>query len=234
MLSALYAPVLMLIQSRHVFEVFMGRDSGWKPQRRDSGGTTWSDAWHFHKRHMLLACVTAVILYFLSPPLLAWVSPALLGLFLSVPLSRASGSESLGRALSRIALLRTPEEVRAARPGRAPRGADRRGARRCPEDGLRYLARNRDARLAHIARQSAAAGGSARPAGSATPSRREQKLIDARSLDEALEWLTPRRAGRGGRPMHACSTSSRCCRMRSDPLHRSKGHPSMIAPTSRY
>jgi len=57
-LSALYAPILMLIQSRHVFEVFMGRDSGWKPQRRDSGGTTWSDAWHYHKRHMFLSCAT--------------------------------------------------------------------------------------------------------------------------------------------------------------------------------
>ena len=28
MLSALYAPILMIIQCRHVFEVFMGRDSG--------------------------------------------------------------------------------------------------------------------------------------------------------------------------------------------------------------
>ena len=84
----------MLVQSRHVFEVFMGRDSGWKPQRRDSGGTSWSDAWHFHKRHMLLSCITAVIVFFLSPSLLAWVSPALLGLFLAVPLSRASGSDA--------------------------------------------------------------------------------------------------------------------------------------------
>jgi membrane glycosyltransferase len=98
-LSALYAPVLMLIQSRHVFEVFMGRDSGWKPQRRDSGGTSWSDAWHYHKRQMFLSCIAAVIVWFLSPPLLAWLSPALLGLFLAVPLSHASGSRSLGRIL---------------------------------------------------------------------------------------------------------------------------------------
>src|SRR3984893_4495973 len=98
-LSALYAPILMVVQCRHVFEVFLGRDSGWKPQRRDGGGTTWSDAWHFHKRHMFLSCATAVIVWFLSPPLVAWLSPALLGLFLSVPLSRASGSESLGRIL---------------------------------------------------------------------------------------------------------------------------------------
>ena len=87
---------MMLLQSRHVFEVFLGRDSGWNPQRRDGGGTSWGDAWHFHKRDMLLAAMTGVIFWFLSPSLLAWVSPALLGLLLAVPLSRASGSEWLG------------------------------------------------------------------------------------------------------------------------------------------
>jgi membrane glycosyltransferase len=187
-LSALYAPVLMLVQSRHVFEVFMGRDSGWKPQRRDGGGTSWSDAWHYHNRHMILSCLTAAIVWFLSPPLLAWLSPALLGLFLSVPLSRASGSEQLGRVLSRFALLRTPDEFET--PGLVVR-------RRqlvslgdpLPEDGLRHLARNREARLAHIN------GNLARPVdprGQPDPHvlTAEQKLKDARSLEEALRWLT--------------------------------------------
>jgi len=188
-LSALYAPILMLVQSRHVFEVFMGRDSGWKPQRRDGGSTSWSDAWHFHKRHMLLSSMTAAIIYFLSPTLLAWVSPALLGLLLAVPLSRASGSESLGLALSRIALLRTPEEVE--RPAlMARRNELIASAQELPEDGLRYLARNREARLAQID------GNLARPAdprGRPDPNAltAEQKLIDARSLEEVLGWLTP-------------------------------------------
>jgi membrane glycosyltransferase len=187
-LSALYAPILMLIQSRHVFEVFMGRDSGWKPQRR-GGSTTWADAWHYHKRHMLASCVTAVIVWFLSPPLLAWLSPALLGLFLAVPLSRASGSESLGRILSRLALLRTPEEVETP-PLVARRRELLRQASPPPEDGLRHLARNREARLTHIN------GNLARPAdprGHPDPFAftAEQKLKDARSLEEALAWLTP-------------------------------------------
>jgi membrane glycosyltransferase len=188
-LSALYAPVLMLIQCRHVFEVFMGRDSGWKPQRRDSVGTSWSDAWHYHKRHMLLSCVTAIIVWFLSPPLLAWLSPALLGLFLAVPLSRASGSVSLGRVLSRFALLRTPDE--AAMPVLVARRQDLvRRANPLPEDGLRHLARNREGRLTHIG------GNLARPAdprGQPDPHAftAGQKLQDARSLDEALRWLTP-------------------------------------------
>src|SRR5271168_2131157 len=189
-LSALYAPILMLIQSRYVFEVFMGRDSGWKPQRRDSArGTSWAAAWHYHKRHMFLSCMTAAIVWFLSPPLLAWLSPALLGLFLSVPLSRASGSEFLGTILSRVALLRTPEEIETP-PLVARRQELLREASALPEDGLRLLARDRGSRLTHVN------GNLARP-----PDRRGhpdpfaftagQKLKAARSLDEALAWLSP-------------------------------------------
>jgi membrane glycosyltransferase len=59
-----------------------------------------------------------------------------------------------------------------------------------PEDGLRYLARHREARLAHIS------GNLPRPAdprGQPDPHSftAEQKLKDAKSLDEALQWLTP-------------------------------------------
>jgi membrane glycosyltransferase len=188
-LSALYAPILMIVQCRHVFEVFMGRDSGWKPQRRDAGHTTWGDAWRFHRRHMLLSCVTAVIVYFISPPLLAWVSPALLGLFLSVPLSQISGSETLGRVLSRFALLRTPEEVETPALV-ARREALVRDSGPLPTEGLRFLARHREERISHIN------GNLPRPAdprGHPDPHAftAEQKLMDARSLDEALQWLTP-------------------------------------------
>ena len=59
-----------------------------------------------------------------------------------------------------------------------------------PEDGLRYLARHREERLTHIS------GNSARPTdprGHPDPHAftAEQKLVDAASLDEALQWLTP-------------------------------------------
>jgi membrane glycosyltransferase len=188
-LSALYAPILMLIQSHHVFEVFMGRDSGWKPQRRESSGTTWTDAWYFHSGHLLLSCMTAVIIWFLSPPLLAWVSPALLGLFLAVPLSRASGSQSLGRFLSRFALLRTPEEFE--QPALVTRRMELIAqAHELPPDALKYLARNRDARMTQVT------GNLPRPVeprGHPDPHSftAQQKLADAGSLEEALGWLTP-------------------------------------------
>jgi membrane glycosyltransferase len=187
-LSALYAPVLMLIQSRYVFEIFMGRDSGWKAQRRDGGGTSWAEAWSFHKRHVLASCVTAVIVWYLSPALLAWVSPALLGLFLSVVLSRASGSEMIGRVLSRVALLRTPEEARPP-PLVVRRQELIAAAPPLPHDGLHFLARDAVARAAH------SHGNLARPAdarGQPDPHAltAAQKLVDARTLEEALAWLT--------------------------------------------
>ena len=188
-LSALYAPVLMMIQSRHVFEVFMGRDSGWKPQRRDDGGTSWLDAWRYHRRHMIVSCIMAAIAYFLSPPLLAWLSPALLGLFLSVPLSRASGSAVIGRMLSRVALLRTPEEQDAPLLVRRRRRLLAQAAP-LPEDGLRYLARNRDAQRRHIEDNlPRPADPRGRPDSNYFTA--QQKLRDAATLDEALQWLTP-------------------------------------------
>jgi len=106
-----------------------------------------------------------------------------------VPLSRASGSEALGRALLRIGLLRTPEEVEP--PALVARRRELIAqARNLPDDGLRYLARDREARLVHIGSNLARP---ADPRGKPDPHAftAEQKLIDARSLDEVLQWLTP-------------------------------------------
>ena len=131
----------------------------------------------------------AVIVWFLSPELFIWVSPALLGLFLAVPLSRLSGSQSIGRALATVGLLRTPEEMHP--PALVLRRlALLRDAPPLPEDGMHYLAKNREARLAHIY------GNLPRPAdprGRPDPHAftAEQKLVDARTLEEALAWLTP-------------------------------------------
>jgi membrane glycosyltransferase len=187
-LSALYAPVLMLIQSRYVFEIIMGRDSGWKTQRREGGGS-WAEAWAFHKKHMLIACVTATTVWFLSPALLAWVSPALLGLFLSVLLSRASGSETIGRWLSSVALLRTPEEMH--RPALVRRRAELLAmADALPADGLHHLARDTDARAAHVHGNLERAA-SPRGQPDANLLTAQQKLKEARTLEEALDWLTP-------------------------------------------
>jgi membrane glycosyltransferase len=104
-------------------------------------------------------------------------------------LSRLSGSEFFGRLLRTFALLRTPEELDI--PALVARREElTQHSSALPEDGLRYLARHRDERNTHVS------GNLARPPdprGQPDPNAftAAQKLRDARSLDEALQWLTP-------------------------------------------
>lgn len=187
-LSALYAPVMMLIQTRHVIDILTGSDSDWVTQRRQAEVISWREAAHFHWKHTLIGLVTAVLAFFLSPTLLAWLSPALIGLALAIPLSKISGSVRAGQALARLGLFRIPEE-------RSPPDVMQRrdelihNAEPLPADGLRYLAGNARSRLAHIG------GNLPRPAdsrGHPNPHRltAEAKMAQAETLTEALHWLT--------------------------------------------
>jgi membrane glycosyltransferase len=190
LLSALYAPVLMLLQSRYVIEILTGRDSGWATQRRSEGAGTWKEAWRFHWGHTLAGVVLGVLFGVLSPPLLAWLAPVLAGMLLSVPLSRMSGSLSGGRGLARLGILTTPEEAQ------IPAIVRRRdelivSAAALPEDGLALLARDEHARRTHLR-----ANPSPPPVKRGHPDPDQltarQKLRDARNLSEALGWLSPR------------------------------------------
>lgn len=81
--SILLAPILMLTQTVAVTEILLGRDSGWKAQRRANGEVTLGDAFRFHTPHMVLGIATAVISYNVAPALVAWMSPVILGLVLA-------------------------------------------------------------------------------------------------------------------------------------------------------
>jgi membrane glycosyltransferase len=187
-LSALYAPIMMLIQTRHVIDILTGSDSDWVAQRRQAESISWREAAHFHWRHSVVGVVTAIVAFLLSPTLLAWLSPAVLGLALAIPLSKMSGSVTLGKWLARLGLFRIPEE-------RSPPDLMRRrdelvhNAEPVPVDGLRYLAGNPRARLAHIS------GNLPRPTdtrGHPNPNRltAESKITQAETLTEALQWLS--------------------------------------------
>jgi membrane glycosyltransferase len=189
LLSALYAPIMMLVQTQHVISILTGSDSGWGPQRRHAARTAWGEAWRIHWPHVLIGIVIAAIAYALSPTLVAWLSPTLAGLLLAVPLSKLSGSTPAGTWLDRLALLRTPEE---REPPTLLRRRDEiiEHAPPPPRDGLRHLARTPQALMAHIA------GNAPRPAetrGHPDPHRltAEFKVQHATSLQEALSWLGP-------------------------------------------
>lgn len=110
LLSALVAPIMMMVQSSSILQILTGRDSGWAAQARDADRVAWPLLWRFHRRHMMIGLLLALAAGAISWRLLAWMSPALLGLVLAVPLSAFMGSAAAGRRLERMGLLVTPEE----------------------------------------------------------------------------------------------------------------------------
>src|SRR5690606_11453389 len=90
LLTALYAPITMLMQTRQIWEILRGHDSGWTAQRRRAERMPWRELWRRHALHLAagLALTAAVVVF--AGPLLPWMAPILLGLVLALPLSAAS------------------------------------------------------------------------------------------------------------------------------------------------
>ncbi|MFT5278064.1 MAG: membrane glycosyltransferase [Granulosicoccus sp.] len=109
--SVMYAPIFMLIHVKHIIDIFRGRDSGWNTQQRQYTGTPWLALCRRHFWHTVIGLVMAAVLSRYSPMLLIWLSPTLVGLMFSIPLSALSGSRSLAKILRYLGILNIPEEV---------------------------------------------------------------------------------------------------------------------------
>lgn len=110
LLSALLAPVMMLMHCKAVREVLFGKDSGWVPTSRGDDSVPFRELLRFHAWHMITGALLAVAAVLDSLHLLAWLSPALIGLLLAAPLSAAMGSSRWGGAFRKAGVLLTPEE----------------------------------------------------------------------------------------------------------------------------
>jgi membrane glycosyltransferase len=192
-MSALLAPIMMLIQSGAVFQILLGRDTGWKPQRRDDGSIPFMDIVRRHRSHVALGLITGVSAFMIATSLFAWMSPTILGLLLAIQISWASGKLSIGMWLKRYGILLTPEEstpppiagaANARTEALAARGFDESGA-------LALIHADPALREKHIEMLPQAAR---RDRGSFTAERAlaEAKLGEATSLEEAVKWLQPK------------------------------------------
>lgn len=83
--SMLIAPILMMTQTAAVIEILLGRDSGWRAQRRDGQAISFNDALQFHAKHMGVGITLALACWWASTGLLLWMTPVVLGLVLSAP-----------------------------------------------------------------------------------------------------------------------------------------------------
>ena len=109
-MSALLAPIMMLIQAGHVMHFVFGLDTGWDPQRRDDGSIPLRDIVRRHRDHVALGLLSLVAGLTISPSLVAWMSPTIIGLILAILLSWGTGRRDVGIALRKAGLLLTPEE----------------------------------------------------------------------------------------------------------------------------
>ncbi len=190
-LSALLAPVMMVIQSGSVFSIISGRDTGWKPQRRDDGTIPLKAIIHRHWRHTLLGIVAAISAFAISPEIFYWMSPTIVGLWLAVPTSWASAHAGIGWSLRRMGLLLIPEEVQ---PPMIAEEAYRIGTDYVEmalenERALVLIHNDPTFRLAH---ESIIQVPPPRARGKIDTDRAmaEAKLNDAETLQDALKWLT--------------------------------------------
>ncbi|MGU3388878.1 glucans biosynthesis glucosyltransferase MdoH [Methylobacterium sp. D53M] len=193
LLSALVAPVAMVIQSGSVMGILLGRDTGWNPQRRDDGSIPLRDIVVRHRWHTLLGLVAGVAAFAIATSLFLWMSPTILGLVLAIPISWASGQLGLGLALKRRLLLATPEE--ATPPEIAVRAASL--AARNAEHGFdetdALAALHADPDLARDHTRMLPLG-QRRPRGAIDPDQTlaTAKICEAETVTEAQAWLSPK------------------------------------------
>jgi membrane glycosyltransferase len=103
--SMLFAPIMMMTQTSSVLQILLGRDAGWKAQRRDGAAMDLADAMRFHWPHMLVGVVVTIVCWETSPGLLVWMAPVVLGLIFSGPINWLTSQEA-GPAMT--AILSTP------------------------------------------------------------------------------------------------------------------------------
>ncbi len=189
-LSALIAPILMLIQSGSVFQILLGRDTGWQPQRRDDGSIPLKDIVRRHRWHTVLGIITGISAFLIATSLFLWMSPTILGLILAIPISWSSGQLGIGLWLKRRKLLATPEE--GAPPPIAIRAnelqAERDQLGLDETDSLLAIYADREFRQLH---EKMLPPAPERKRGQIEPDRviAEAKIKEAENITEAAQWL---------------------------------------------
>lgn len=110
-LSGLVAPVMMIFQARAIFEILLGRDSGWNVQQRVGGGLAARELIGRYATPTVIGALMAVSAYLVSASLLAWMTPVIAGLLLCIPIAALIASPGIHAWLKSRRLLATPEET---------------------------------------------------------------------------------------------------------------------------
>jgi membrane glycosyltransferase len=124
-ISMLLSPVMMLIQTRFIIDILLGRDSGWNSQNRSEAALPFELALKYHAPHLGAGIAFAAAAYVISWPAFLWFLPIIAGLTLSPVISWSTSRADFGRWLWKINMFRIPaeteREVKIERPAPATR-----------------------------------------------------------------------------------------------------------------
>ncbi|MFY7959668.1 MAG: glucans biosynthesis glucosyltransferase MdoH [Elsteraceae bacterium] len=108
--SSLLAPVVSLAETIFMIGLCFGRRILWEAQRREGYRVPWSAAARGLWPQTLFGVALTGALAIAAPGSIAWASPLLVALLLSIPLAVATSSPSVGEASVAIGLCAIPEE----------------------------------------------------------------------------------------------------------------------------
>jgi membrane glycosyltransferase len=111
-LSMILTPIRMIFHSLFIISTLLGKSIGWGTQSRDDRGTTWKEAFAAHWWGTLLGAAWGGIVYWIIPSFFWWISPMIISLGLSIPISVVTGRASVGRFFRKLGLFLIPSEVR--------------------------------------------------------------------------------------------------------------------------
>jgi membrane glycosyltransferase len=100
----------MIFYTKFVLSILFGRQVGWKAQQREDRGTSWPEALRFHGPGMALGLIWSLAVLLTNRSFFLWLTPIVISLILSVPLSVWSSRTTAGGRFYDLGLFRTPAE----------------------------------------------------------------------------------------------------------------------------
>ena len=111
LLSALVAPVMMLLHTTFVATILLGSAIDWQPQRRQAAGGLLGESARRFGWVTVLGFAAAAATFVVTPNLFTWLIPVFAGLVLSIPLAVWTSDDGSGDRLRRLGLLPVVEEA---------------------------------------------------------------------------------------------------------------------------
>lgn len=109
--SSLLAPLMLMYQSRSVFQVLVGADGGWPAANRDDGTVSLGQAWTASRWIVVTGLVAIAAAAYLAPEVLVWLLPTSVPMLLAPFLIAGSSTPASGRLAAAWGLFATPDEL---------------------------------------------------------------------------------------------------------------------------